>query len=406
MTEAQHPSSTDPRALRSVWLVARRELDTRVRTRSFVIGTLVMIAIIAAYPLVMFFVGQGTTTSTVGFTGQTTAMVRPVTAASSSMGTSIEGRRVDDPATGKRMVRSGELDALVTGTPNAPRLIVEQGASEELRAALETVARQRALDAELARSGLDPGQVRASISDVGVRVTSLQPVDPQQAQRLGLAMAAGFLLYFMLISSGQMVAQGVVEEKSSRVVELLLSTLRPSQLLAGKVLGIGLTGLLQFVLTAGAGLVAVGAAGVMTLPSTALAGTLGWALVWFLLGFFFYATIMAAAASLVSRQEDLQGVVTPVVMALIAPFLVGVTILPNNPESTVGAVLSLIPGFSPMLMPMRIALGVAPVWQVATSLVLIVVATLGLLWLGGRVYRNAVLRTGARVKITEALRAA
>ncbi|MBA8826762.1 ABC-2 type transport system permease protein [Saccharopolyspora lacisalsi] len=405
MTEAQHPSSTDPRALRSVWLVARRELDTRVRTRSFVIGTLVMIAIIAAYPLVMFFVGQGSTTSTVGFTGQATTMVRPVTAVSESLDVSIEDRLVDDPRAGKRMVRSGELDALVTGAPDAPELVVERDANEELRAALETVARQRALDAELARAGLDPGQVRASTSDVHVRVTSLQPVDPQQAQRLGLAMAAGFLLYFMLISSGQMVAQGVVEEKSSRVVELLLSTLRPSQLLAGKVLGIGLTGLLQFVLTAGAGLVAVSAAGVMTLPSTALAGTLGWALVWFLLGFFFYATIMAAAASLVSRQEDLQGVVTPVVMALIAPFLVGVTILPNNPDSTVGAILSLIPGFSPMLMPMRIALGVAPVWQIATSLVLIVVATLGLLWLGGRIYRNAVLRTGARVKITEALRA-
>lgn len=390
---------------RTVWLVARRELDTRVRTRSFVIGTLVMVLIVAGYPALMFFIGQSTGTTTVGFTGRAAAVVQPAEKAAESMGETVEGREITDAASGRRQIREGELDALVTGTPGALELVVEDEPDEQLRAALNAVAQQQALNAELARAGLDPAEVNTAVASARVAVTTLDPVDRQQGQRLALAMAAAFLLYFMLIGSGQMVAQGVVEEKSSRVVEILLSTIRTSQLLAGKVLGIGLTGLLQFLVIGVVGMVATTTAGLMTLPSAALAGTLVWALVWFLLGFFFYATIMAAGASLVSRQEDLQGVVTPIIMLLIAPFLVGVSILPGNPESSIGAVLSLVPGFSPVLMPMRIALGVAAPWEIVVSIVLTVLATSALLWLGGRVYSNAVLRTGARVKLTEALRA-
>ncbi|RCW43640.1 ABC-2 type transport system permease protein [Halopolyspora algeriensis] len=392
--------------LRTVGLVAGRELDTHVRKRSFLIGTLVMVLIIAAYPALMFFIGRSMGTTTVGFTGQATAVLQPVETTAESMGDPIETRETPDPATGRQQVREGELDALVTGTPGALKLVVEQQPDEELRSALNAVVQQRALNAELSRAGLDPAEVNERVASARVAVTSLEAADPQQGQRLALAMAAAFLLYFMLIGSGQMVAQGVVEEKSSRVVEILLSTIRPSQLLAGKVVGIGLTSLLQFVIIGAVGMVVTTAAGLMTLPSTALAGTLVWALVWFLLGFFFYATIMAAGASLVSRQEELQSVMTPAIMLLIVPFVVGVSILPSNPESSLGATLSLIPGFSPVLMPMRIALGVAAPWEIATALALTVLATVGLLWLGGRIYSNAVLRTGARVKLSEALRAA
>ncbi|MDR7301470.1 ABC transporter permease [Haloactinomyces albus] len=391
---------------RTVWLVARRELDTRVRTRSFVLGTLVMILLIAAYPALMFFIGQNASATTVGFTGRAAAVIQPTEITAESMGESVEGREITDVADGKQQVRAGELDALVTGTPGALKLIVEDRPDAGLRAVLDAVAGQQALNTELSRAGLDPAEVNAAVASAKVAVTSLEPADPQQGQRLALAMAAAFLLYFMLIGSSQMVAQGVVEEKSSRVVEILLSTIRPSQLLAGKVLGIGLTGLLQFLVIGVVGVVATTTTGLMTLPSTASAGTLVWALVWFLLGFFFYATIMAAGASLVSRQEDLQGVVMPIIMLLIVPFVVGISILPNDPESSLGTALSLVPGFSPVLMPMRIALGVAAPWEIAVSIVLSVLATAALLWLGGRIYSNAVLRTGARVKLSEALRAA
>lgn len=397
---------TRSRPLRTVWLVARRELNTRVRTRSFVIGTLVTLLIVVGYPVVMTLIGPGSGATTVGVTGRSTAVAEPLSKAAESLGKSVRTQPVPSAEEGRSSVQEGDLDALVTGAPGNLTLVVADEPDDQLRAALEAVARQYALNTALVNAGADPAAVRADLRSADIEVTSLDPADPQRGQRLGMAMAAGFLLYMFLIASGQMVAQGVVEEKSSRVVEILLSTIRPTQLLGGKVLGIGLTGLLQFVVVGVAGLVAVSAAGIMTLPSVALVSTLVWALVWFLLGYLFYATILAAGASLVSRQEDLQGVLTPIIMALIVPFVVGVSVLPNDPDSTVGAVLSLVPGFSPVLMPMRIALGVAAPWQVVVALAVSVLSTVAVLWLGGRIYRNAVLRTGARVKVTDALRAA
>nr|WP_184484595.1 ABC transporter permease [Saccharopolyspora gloriosae] len=390
--------------MRTVWTVARREVNTRIRTRSFLISTGAILAILVGYAALMFFIGQQGATSKIGFTGQATAVATPLERTAARLGTTVESTRIPDQATGEALVADGELDGLVAGAPDALNLIVRTAPDSGVRTALDEVVRQQALDAELAMAGLDPADVRAVLAGAQVDVRTLEPDDPQRGQRLGMAVGAGMLLYFFLIMFGQAVAQGVVEEKTSRVVEILLSTIRPTQLLAGKVLGIGLAGLAQFVLIGGIGLAVAVGAGVLALPSAALLGTMLWALVWFLLGFYLYATVLAAAASLVSRQEDLQSVVTPVIMLLVIPFVVGLTVLPNDPESTLGAALSLVPGFSPVLMPMRTALGVAEPWESAVAVLLSIAALAGLLRLGGRIYANAILRTGARVKLTEALR--
>lgn len=390
--------------LRTVWTVARREVNTRIRTRSFLISTAAILAILIGYAALMFFIGQQGATSKIGFTGQATAVATPFERTAARLGATIESTRIPDQATGEQLVADGELDGLVAGAPDALNLIVRTAPDSGVRTALDEVVRQQALDAELAMAGLEPADVHAVLAGAHVDVRTLEPDDPQRGQRLGMAVGAGMLLYFFLIMFGQAVAQGVVEEKTSRVVEILLSTIRPTQLLAGKVLGIGLAGLAQFVLIGGIGLAAAVGSGVLALPSAALLGTMLWALVWFLLGFYLYATVLAAAASLVSRQEDLQGVVTPVIMLLVIPFIVGLTVLPSDPESSLGAVLSLIPGFSPVLMPMRTALGVAAPWESAVAVLLSIAALAGLLRLGGRIYANAILRTGARVKLTDALR--
>ncbi|MCX2729041.1 ABC transporter permease [Saccharopolyspora sp. NFXS83] len=390
--------------LRTVWTVARREVNTRIRTRSFLISTGAILAILVGYAALMFFIGQQGATSKIGFTGQATAVATPFERTAARLGTTIESTRIPDQATGEELVADGELDGLVAGAPDSLNLIVRSAPDSGVRTALDEVVRQQALDAELAMAGLEPADVHAVLAGAHVDVRTLEPDDPQRGQRLGMAVGAGMLLYFFLIMFGQAVAQGVVEEKTSRVVEILLSTIRPTQLLAGKVLGIGLAGLAQFVLIGGIGLAAAVGSGVLVLPSAALLGTMLWALVWFLLGFYLYATVLAAAASLVSRQEDLQSVVTPVIMLLVIPFIVGLTVLPNDPESSLGAVLSLVPGFSPVLMPMRTALGVAAPWESAVAVLLSIAALAGLLRLGGRIYANAILRTGARVKLTDALR--
>jgi ABC-2 type transport system permease protein len=206
-----------------------------------------------------------------------------------------------------------------------------------------------------------------------------------------------------LLLYGTMVAQGVVEEKSSRVVEILLSTVRPWQLLIGKVVGLGLVGLIQFAIVSVTGLLLAVVTDVLTISGVATS-TLIWGLVWYLLGYFLYATVFAAVGSLVSRQEDIQAVLAPVTLVLVAAFVLGFSVLTQDASSTASTVLSLLPPFSPILMPGRIALGAAPAWQLAMAVVLTMAAIAVCTWLGAKVYRNAVLRMGTRVRLRDALR--
>jgi len=209
-------------------------------------------------------------------------------------------------------------------------------------------------------------------------------------------------LYGQLFAYGYWVAAGVVEEKSSRVVEVLLSTIRPSQLLRGKILGIGTLGLCQLLLIAAVGLAAARLAGILRFPVGA-AAAIGWVLFWFVLGFFFYSTLFAVAGSIVSRQEDLQATMTPLSLLIIAAFVIGITAL-GSPDSTLALVASLLPPTAPLAMPSRIVLGQAPLWQPIASAIVSVGTTVALVPFAVRMYSRAVLRTG-RVKIRELLRA-
>ncbi len=211
------------------------------------------------------------------------------------------------------------------------------------------------------------------------------------------------LLYFQLIGYGVWVALGVVEEKSSRVVELLLATLRPWQLLAGKVLGIGLLGLGQLVLTGLVGIAAAFGTGAVDVPS-GIAGVAGQVLIWFLLGFAFYACLYAALASLVSRQEEVQNVTAPLSVLLVGSFFLAIG-AQSSPDSGLVRVTSIVPPFSTMVMPIRWASGNVPLWQVGLSMLLMLIAVVLLIRLAGRIYAGAVLRSGPRVRIREALSA-
>jgi ABC-2 type transport system permease protein len=147
------------------------------------------------------------------------------------------------------------------------------------------------------------------------------------------------------------------------------------------------------------------ATGSLHLHASGAASTIVWLIVWFLLGYAAYSLAFAGVASLVSRQEDVASVVTPVLMLLIVGYVIGISILPSTPGSGFVAALSLIPIFAPTLMPVRLALGVVPAWQAAVSLAGMIVVIPLLLWLSARIYQNAVLRSGARVKLREAWRA-
>jgi ABC-2 type transport system permease protein len=176
--------------------------------------------------------------------------------------------------------------------------------------------------------------------------------------------------------------------------------------MAGKVLGIGLVGLTQVLIIGVAG-VAVGfAVGTLHLAVSAAASTIIWVVIWFVLGFSAYALAFAAVGALVSRQEDVASTITPVLMFLIIGYVLGISVLPSSPNSSFMAALSMIPLFAPTMMPMRIAMTGVPAWQLTVAVGGMVVLIPLLVWVAGRIYRNAVVRSGARVRLADAWRPA
>lgn len=386
--------------VKGMWLVARREINTRVRSKSFVISTVLVLVALAALALAEHLTSGST--AKVGFVGQATGLAPQLQTAASAQGTNVQVSTVTDIADGERQVADGKLDALAFGAPSTLHVTVKDGLPPTLHGVLDELVRQQVLDGQLAGAGLSPALIRSTMDKAHVEVHTLSAADPYRTARLSIGFAVMILLFMSIQLFGQAVAQGVVEEKSSRVVEILLSTLRPWQLMTGKVLGVGIAGLLQILIIVVVTAVGVTSSGLIALPPGS-AGIIGWSVLWYLLGFFLFSALLATAASLVSRQEELASVITPVTILLIAPYVIGISQITSNPNSKLVEVLSLIPPFSPILMPARIALDGASAWQIGLALVLTVIALAGILLLGSRIYANAVLRTGARVKLREAL---
>jgi ABC-2 type transport system permease protein len=388
----------------AVWLVASREVTTRLRSKAFRISVAVTLLLLIGFATVMKFVSGGAD-DTVGLAGPTTALEAPLKASAGAIGLNIATRQVDEAA-GRAQVENGDLDALLVGDGQRIRVVVKKNLDDKLSNVLNVLARQVALSQEISRLGGDPRQVNTTVAESKVDVESLQPPYSYQSQQLVLGIIAGILIYMALLINGQSVAQGVVEEKSSRVVELLLATIRPWQLMAGKVLGIGIVGLIQMSIIGVVGVAAGLILGVLTVSASAAFGTVVWLVVWFLLGFLMYSLVFAALAALVSRQEDVGGVITPALMFVILGYVLGISILPSDPGNKFCEVLSVIPVFAPTLMPMRLAMGGVPAWEAVLAVVLVLATIPALVWLSGRIYRNAVVRTGARVRLADALRAA
>ena len=390
-------------ALRPVALIARREFSSKVRGRAFIVSTVVVLVLLGVYAAVITTLASQEDSSRVGVTGPAVALTVPLQQAAQAQGQTLTVVPEPDVAAGLAGVRDEDLDALVSGDPLRPRVDVESEPDAALERLLTTATTTAARDAFLASRGVDPAALAAATAEAGPVIVAAQPPDPQAGLRLGLGLAGAFLLFFSIQTYGAMVAQGVVEEKASRVVELMLSAVRPWQLLLGKVLGLGAVGLLQLVVLGGAGLLVAGFAGVLA-AGAGLISTLVSVLAWYLIGFALYATVYAAAGSLVSRQEDTQSVLSPITITVLLGFVVGFNLLTSDPRGTALTVLSLLPPFSPLLMPARMALGTAPAGQVVLAFVLTIGFTVAMLVLGGRIYRNSVLRTGARVSLREALR--
>jgi len=391
----------------AIRLVAGREIMTRLHSKSFVWLTVILVAAVVLGGVVLNAASSsGPTAERVGVTPQTAALAEPITATGSALGTEVETIDVADDAAGEAQVRDGDLAALVTGTADDPTVVVDTELSPGLTAVFTTLAQQTALSDAVADLGGDPAQVAGDIATAEPTVRTIGEPSEFDPARYITGLVTGILLFMAIMISGQLIAQGVVEEKTSRVVELLLSTVRPWQLMAGKVLGIGLVGLGQVALVVVAGVGTALGLGLVDTSTIDLGTAAVWALVWFVVGFVSYALLMAGLGALVSRQEDVGAVTTPVTFLMVVPYIVGVSVAPWAPDNPLVVWLSYVPLCSPLLMPVRIALGSAETWEALLALGLSVAVVPVLVWLAAKIYSNAVLRTGARVRLKDALRTA
>ena len=211
-------------------------------------------------------------------------------------------------------------------------------------------------------------------------------------------------MFIGIFTYGTWVLTGVVEEKQSRVVEVVLSTVRPRDLLMGKVLGIGVLALAQLLVLVGAGIAAAQLSGRLTLPPTT-AGAVVQLLAWFLLGFALYATAMGFLGSLASRTEEASNAAMPVSMTATACYLASILFVTQEPSGTLARILTFFPPAAPMVVPLRVALDAIEPWEILVSIGLMLAAIWALFVFGGRVYAGAVLQVGSRIRIRDAWRA-
>lgn len=306
-----------------------------------------------------------------------------------------------DAAGARAQVSDGDLVAAVVGDPAGPDVLLLQDGVDR---AVVAVAAQAAADAELAARidalGLTPPQAQTLAAPAAPVVETLGGETDEDTDRALLGFAGALLLFFALTFTGAGVAGGVAEEKSSRISEILLAALSPTQLLTGKILGIGLLGLGQ--LLALAVPAAVGAVvNADDLPDGVL-GVVGGVLLWFVLGFALYSCAYGALGALVSRQEEVGVAIIPLGLLLLVGYLIASAGI-DDPDMPLLRVASFIPPFAPTVMPMRMAAGVSA-WEVALSAAITVATTVLLVRVAGVVYRRAIVRTGPRLRLRDVLR--
>jgi ABC-2 type transport system permease protein len=295
-------------------------------------------------------------------------------------------RVVPSTATGRQQLTEKKADALLLLPSD--RLLFRANVETTVAAITDTAVRA-------VRNHLPPAPE--------LTIATLQPPDKTTTDAAtAVAYIGSLLLLTTLALYGQWVLTGVVEEKSNRVVELILSTVRPRDLMAGKVIGIGLLGLAQIALVGGLASILL-AAGVFDAPAS-LGGNLALIIPWFALGFALYAVAYAAAGALASRQQDANSAGIAVTYTLLAAWFLGYIALANDTNGLLANLLTIFPPTAPLVLPARSALVGVPLWEHALAVILIFATINALVRLASRVYAQGLLRSGPRLNLRTAWR--
>jgi ABC-2 type transport system permease protein len=385
----------------STWrIVGHREFVERARDRGFVISTIITLAILVGVIVVSAVLNRGTSFD-LGVVGEGSREIgREVVAAGAALDVEVVLVPIASVGAAERAVRDGEADAALV---DAERIVVRAEPPAQLVGLVQAVSLRDRSQRALIEEGLSEEDIGIALAQPPLPVDALEPLDARRRENAAVAFVGVLALYGQLFAYGYWVAAGVVEEKASRVIEVLLATIRPSELLRGKIFGIGFLGLAQLLVIGVVGLATATAVGSLEFPAGAVA-TIGVVLFWFVLGFFFYAGLFAVAGAIVTRQEDLQTAMTPLTIVIVGSFFIGISAT-GDPSSTLATVASLLPFSSPLVMPTRIILGEASPAEVVLSILISVGSTAALIPIATKIYARALLQPG-RVRLRQVLRRA
>jgi ABC-2 type transport system permease protein len=382
--------------LHTTWLVARRELRLRAKTRVFRATTVIMLIAVALAVALPAILSAKHSTDRIGVVGGNATTNGIVAEAGRLAGSDAVAVSEPSLAVAEAALRGKDVDAVLVA---GQEIIVNQVPLGGVSGSVATLAQLAGLSKLIQTV---PGAAAAVAHGVTLPVRGLEaPSTPLSSRLTGLFTV--IIIWVLISAYGSQIALGIGEEKSSRVVEVLLSAVRPVQLLIGKVLGIGLLALGQ-----AAGLVIVFVvAGFASGSSLVHGATLGVVIaggVFVVLGYAFYCTAFAAAGSLVSRQSDVNSTILPVQLPLILTYALSFTVIYANGANTFYHVLGFLPPTAPIAMTVLYAAGDVPVWQVTVSAVICAAGTVWMARLAVRIYTNSILRSGPRIKISQAIR--
>ena len=391
----------------AIRLVMGREIRERSRSGAFIVSVALTLLLVAAVLFLPLIFADDNVHYQVGVVGDgNQAVIDSALALANRPGrevrTTVEVIPFSSRDEAERAADTEEVDGVLMDG----REIVVRGAGGEAGGALERLLQQGARSVQiegLVASGA--GEVVEILTSAPLEVRSLSGADTDEnSERSLIAFGGLMLLYMAVLLYGSMILTGVTEEKTNRVVEVLLAAFEPWQLLAGKILGIGLLGLSQFVGTVVIAMVGIELTGIVDLPEFPIDSILI-LLLWFILGYSFFAVMFGAAGALVSRAEDAQSVVAPISLVAVAGFFIAIQAV-NSPTSTLSVVTTFIPPTAPFVAPVRFAFQAIPLWQMAVSVALMALTIAVITRLAGRVYLGGLLRFGSRVKVREAFRSA
>lgn len=390
---------------RQIFELARRDFVQRAKSKAFLMSMALTVGIVLMIGPLISLADRDPGPTQVGIVGELPAgSVGSIRGQADLLDMDVELTTYHDLAAAEQAIVDGEISAVVNGMDE---LIFR----EEVQIRLATVlnggianAQRKSLAADM---GLSLTEVDTLLYPVVFDQRTLEPAETEEDRAEEVAALVGLmLLYISILIFGQFVMMGVMEEKQTRVVEVVLSRVKPTQVLIGKVVGIGLLGLIQIIALGGAVLFTLSIVDLMDIDLTGIgAKVLGLLVLWYLLGYAFYSFMYGALGATISRQEDMQGVAMIPVLLILPGFFIGQLAL-VNPEGWIARAASFVPIWSPMVMAVRSTASDVPIWEVAVAIALIVVTTYGLVRFGGRIYRGAILHTGSKTKLRTAWKSA